>query len=475
MADREPANAQDVRRVVEERLAALRESPGLHPTTRVEWRGEQLDLPVITMPVELLSYNPDTHRVRAQRSLHPARDRDLTARPFGPDAQAYLHDLLIGDPSDPSKTDPTFEALKENLHEHGQTDPGIVTRAGVLINGNTRCAALRELGIPHIQVGVLPGDAALQDTQSIELSLQLRKDFKREYSFMNFLLAIDERLAAGRPAVEVQSDFRIKAKTFDQSIWILQLVRDAIERSRPEGGSEAIGLRFVDFETHEGKLKELYTAYMALKAKSPDEAEALKEQRLLAIAMNKSKTDIRWIEQDFAERYVAALLPAVATTEPAGIPIPGTSVVAAGPSGRVVALGSLTTQVLRSRAVIDASPGLIDPATAAAAQKEWTRVGDILDDGITRAGKTGRIQKKKVAPVERLSDMNDLLELALVAISDARATNTFNIEDLDDVLVETRRLVRTLAQLSIRDAEVGDDQEGVAWLRTAARIPDRPA
>ena len=132
MADREPANAQDVRRVVEEQLAALRDSPGLHPTTRVEWRGEQLDLPVITMPVELLSYNPDTHRVRAQRSLHPSRDRDLTARPFGPDAQAYLHDLLIGDPSDPSKTDPTFEALKENLHEHGQTDPGIVNSSGGL-------------------------------------------------------------------------------------------------------------------------------------------------------------------------------------------------------------------------------------------------------------------------------------------------------------------------------------------------------
>ena len=37
--------------------------------------------------------------------------------------------------------------------------------------------------------------------------------------------------AAARPATEVQSDFRIKPKTFDQSIWILQLVRDAIERS----------------------------------------------------------------------------------------------------------------------------------------------------------------------------------------------------------------------------------------------------
>ena len=43
----EPANAQDVRRVVEERLAALRESRGFTQRPVLNGRGEQLDLPVI--------------------------------------------------------------------------------------------------------------------------------------------------------------------------------------------------------------------------------------------------------------------------------------------------------------------------------------------------------------------------------------------------------------------------------------------
>src|SRR4051812_33967596 len=120
MPELRPLNADDVRRVVEERLAALDGSSGIQETVTVEWRGQQRALPVISMPVELLSYNPATHRVRAQRSLDPARDRDLEDEPYGVAGQAYLHHLLMGDPADPSKTDPTFDALKEDLRKHGQ-------------------------------------------------------------------------------------------------------------------------------------------------------------------------------------------------------------------------------------------------------------------------------------------------------------------------------------------------------------------
>src|ERR1017187_4321629 len=127
------------------------------------------------MPVDLLHYNPDTHRIRAQRSINPALERDLETDPFGESGQNYLHQLLMGDPTDPSKTDQSFTALKDDLREHGQSEPGIITRAGVLINGNTRQAALKELGEKHIRVGVLPPDAGFDDLQSIELSLQLRK------------------------------------------------------------------------------------------------------------------------------------------------------------------------------------------------------------------------------------------------------------------------------------------------------------
>jgi len=465
-----PPNADDVRRVVDERLAALDSSSGIQETATVEWRGHQRAIPVISMPVDLMSYNPATHRVRAQRSLDPARDRDLDSDPFGAPGQAYLHHLLMGDPADPSKTDPTFDALMEDLRQHGQSEPGIITRSGVLINGNTRRAALKVLGQEHIRVGVLPPDAGHEDLQSIELSLQLRKDHKRDYSFMNFLLALDERVAIGRPAVEIQSDFRIKAATFERSRWILTFVLEAIERSKVAGsGDQQVSMRLVDFESDQGKLEELYRAYRALKAKSPDEAEALREQRLLAIALGKSKTDVRLIEPDFTERYMKSVLPSPSAEPAVGLKIPGTSITAAAPSQKVEALRALTNEALQARAV-ELAPGAVSAESLTKANASLRKLETALDGALTQAGKQGRVIKKRFAAADRLSDANEDLELSLAAVADARSTGNFDPDDLDEVLLAFKKNIGKLAQLVTRGPQ--GTGEGFAWLRAAASLPD---
>ena len=79
MPSQNPPNAENVQRVVEERLHALDTQNGLQETVTIEWRGTTKTVPVITMPTDLLFYNPDTHRVRAQRSMDPARDEELKA------------------------------------------------------------------------------------------------------------------------------------------------------------------------------------------------------------------------------------------------------------------------------------------------------------------------------------------------------------------------------------------------------------
>jgi hypothetical protein len=465
-----PPNAADVRELVEERLAALSGHQGFKETTTVEWRGQLLPIPVITMPVDLLSYNPSTHRVRAQRSLDATRDLDLGSDPFGMAGQAYLHHLLMGDPTDPSKVDGDFQALEADLREHGQSDPGIITRSGVLVNGNTRRAALKQLGQANMRVGVLPPDAGHEDLQVIELSLQLRKDHKRDYSFMNFLLAIDERLKAGRPAAEIQSDFRIQAGTLERSRWILDFVREAIQRSKVDvGGGQPAALRLVDFETHQGKLEELYRSYTALKGKSPDEAEALREQRLLAIALGKSKTDLRLIEPDFADRYMKGYVPTPPSgaSHAEGVRIPGTKITAAGPSQRVQALRALTTSVLQARAVEMAKGAT--PAAATAATASLRDIDTALDKALEQAGKQGRVIKRRFAPADRLTDANDDLDLCVLAVAQARATNNFDAGDLDEQLVTLKNTLIKLAQQVCRDSST--QSEGVAWLRDVARLP----
>ena len=372
MPTKNPPKADQVRSVVEERLHALEAIKGAQETVAIEWRGEPNHvIQVISMPVDLLQFNPDTHRIRAQRSMDPGLERELVNNPFGEAAQNYLHQLLVGDPTDPSKIDSTFTALKDDLGKHGQNQPGIITRSGVLINGNTRQAALKELGVKNIRVGVLPPDAGHDDIQSVELSLQLRKDHRRDYSFMNFLLAVEEREAAGELAANIQADFHIKATTYERSRWILQFVRDAIDRSRVKtANGEALAMRLVDFESHQGKLEELYRSYMALRAKSPDQAESLREQRLLALVLNKSKTDLRFIEPDFAQRYMKNALAEVPSTTTTRAKIPGTTITVPGPSQEVQALRDFTTKVLRAKSVA------IDPGVAA--PEEVTKANEFL-------------------------------------------------------------------------------------------------
>jgi ParB-like chromosome segregation protein Spo0J len=466
MPVRTPPNAADVRKVVEERLAALKNFSGIQETVTVEWRGDQLHIPVISMPVELLHYNPDTHRIRAQRSINPALEQDLETEPYGASAQGYLHQLLKGDPTDPSQVDPSFIALREDLQEHGQSEPGIISRSGVLINGNTRRAALKDLGQNNIRVGVLPPDAGHEDIQSIELSLQLRKDHKRDYSFMNFLLAIDERVASGKLPAVIQDDFRIKATTFERSRWILDLVRDALDRSKVAGAHDkGLSLRLSDFETHQGKLEELYRSYIVLKRKSPDDAEALREQRLLALVLDKSKTDLRLIEPNFVKQYMPQHLPSAAPAP--GRKIPGTTITSPGPSQEVQALRQLTTRALQAKSIQSASRDAL-PTDVANAADVLGKLNESMIKALDHAGKQVRIVKKQLAAAVRVSDACEDLALAIEAVANARSTNNFDAEDLEEALGSLRSNLEKLSAIIVRGSD--SESEATTWLRAIGKL-----
>jgi hypothetical protein len=462
MPHRVPPNHLDVRRIIEERLRALDDHKGApRESVTVEWRGAQVPVPVISMPVNLLYYNPDTHRIRAQKSIEPEKERELNADPYGASAQAYLHKLLAGDPSDPSKVDPSFVALKEDLEEHGQNEPGIITRAGVLINGNTRQAALKDLGQPNIRVAVLPSDASHDDVKAVELSLQLRKDHRRDYSFMNFLLAIDESVREGTPKEKILTQFRIREKNFERARWILQFVNEAIERSRI---APAHSLRLIDFERHQGKLEELYAKYTDLKEQAPDDAELLREQRLMAIVLDKSKTDLRLIDPGFMRSYMKGTMPEPdrAKDRQADVRLPGTSISVPGDSPEVKGLRDFVTRVLQFKAAI-ISPEHASASGVEEADRFLGKLNQELEDALGLAGKQVRVKKRQLAPAERISDACDDLELAAAAIADARATSNFDAAAIEDAIINLKAQLIRLAHNVTRGAD--NHADGVAWLR----------
>lgn len=461
-----PPKGEEIQAVIRKRLDQAMREDGAKVT--IDWRGQPRHLYVISMPVDMLYFNPDTHRIRAQRTLDPVRDQAIQTDPWGEAAQLYLHDLLKKRPSNPDQIDPDYTALMDELDDAGQREPGIVSPNGILVDGNTRAAALADLGLQEIRVGVLPEDTDRKDINNVELSLQLRKDRRREYSYINRLIAIDEELERGRSEADVARDFNIKPTTLQRDRWVYRLILGAIDRSQTADGAT---LKLIDFEQHQEKLRELHRDYTHLSRTDPDAAKRLMHTRLAMVLLDYPKTSLRLAEEDFHSRYLETRLPAdlrpdSAAPEPVGVPgipeatLPPTSSTSAKAE-------ALTNQLLRAKAVArdgnGATPGDVTDASALIKQAR-----DTFDVAVKLAGQNAELVKRQTAVPERLTDAADYVTQCANEFAEARAKRALDEEAFDDALIVLREGLANLARQAGRAFPAPGD--GVAWLLEAARI-----
>ncbi|MBQ0999369.1 transcriptional regulator [Streptomyces nigra] len=460
-----PPEGEKIRSLVDERLKQAMAEDGAKIT--VEWRGEQKHLHVISMPVDMLYFNPDTHRIRAQRTLDPERNRVLEEEPWSEAGQTYLHDLLRCRPSNPNQKDPDYTALQDELDDVGQREPGIISPDGILVDGNTRCAALRDLGIRDIRVGVLPPDTSRRDINNVELALQLRRDKRREYSYINRLIAIEDELADGRREEDVARDFNIKKTTLQQDRWVYQLINDAIDRSRTASGAT---LRLVDFEDHQEKLRELHRDYTKLAKTDPDAAELLKESRLAMVVLNYAKTSVRLAEADFHSRYLEERLPdelRPAAQESAAVSIPGLAGVAIPDATTTVkTTRALTDSLLQAKAAAQ-SGGSLDAGSVAKADALIKTARKTFDAAVKLAGANAELQKRQVAVPERLTDAADYVNQCAAEFAEAKTKRALDEDAFDDALLTLKASLTRLAKQAGRTFSSPGD--GVAWLLDSTR------
>ncbi|MCD0443965.1 transcriptional regulator [Glycomyces sp. A-F 0318] len=460
-----PAQGDKIRAIAEERQKQARQEDGAKIT--VPWRGgEEKHLYVIAVPVNLLYFNPDTHRVRAQRTLDPKRDDVLDADPWGEEAQDYLHHLLRCKPSDPDKVDPDYTALKEELEAFDQREPGIITPDGVLVDGNTRCAALKDLGREYIRVGVLPEDTSSDDINNVELRIQLRRDKRREYSYINQLMAIEDELRKGRKEDDVAKDFNIKVKTLQLDRQVYKMIIDVIERSEAPDGSR---LRLVDFEDQQEKLRELQRDYSKLAKSNPQEAEQLKESRLAALFLSFPKTSMRLVEPDFYDRYLARNLPDELRPQdeaPETVAVPGLDgVEVQGDSPQVKKVRSLTDQVLRDLAATRSVSS--DQKAAARARGRLDKADKVFATAAKLAGQNEQLRKRQIAVPDRITDAADYIRQCEAEFAEAKAKGVLDEDALDDALIVLRDELARLAKHAARAFDTPGD--GVQWLLDSAR------
>ena len=283
--------------------------PKEHEVVRLpDTRGEAVLAHVINMNVGDVLLNPHSHRVRAQLEDDPEWS-SLRDDPFSERAQNVIQRHVI-DARDPDE----FVALKESLVREGQTDPGVMTEKGVLVNANTRAAALRELEDPslqYIRVAVLPDTFDNAEISLLELRLQMQRELKVDYTLTNELIFIEE-LANERhfPLTQIAREMRIypenerkAANEVERRLKMLDLIR--LMQQIP---SEPIKLTFFDGLKLE-QMRGLLSAYESAMGRSESEAQELLRNFLLSAAAGViSVHQIRQIDAPFMRDYMVPQL-----------------------------------------------------------------------------------------------------------------------------------------------------------------------
>lgn len=261
------------------------------------WPRTERELPLVDLEVGWVRFSTLNHRTKAEqkREIHETGQLDLfRADPLGDVAQLAQFKILSNQIN--------FNELKLDLADRGQQEHAVVTAEGVLINGNRRAAALRSLlnddnnlGCRYIRCLVLPTDATPSEMLQLETELQVAKDFKQDYSWVNQALLIEELYESyGRDFGRVATLMHRKAKEIREDYEKIQQLNQLVALSQ--------GQRLhVDFEPNESAFNELA---QYIRNKNDNEREAVRAVYFLGTLTGVNYRDLRHLRRADAEVLV---------------------------------------------------------------------------------------------------------------------------------------------------------------------------
>lgn len=296
-------NEIERRQKIEELLAAWEKAPrDERETLTVPWQDGRKLRPVVKLPLDFVVLNPRSHRIQSQLESNLVGRAIVERDRFTDEAQRIIANLLRTPKDD-------YEEFKANIAEEGQRDPGIITQLGLLVNANRRAVTLRDLN-PHgyIRVAVLPEGADEKEISTLELKLQIQKDFRLDYTFTNLLLFVEDMKgshnfsdedvarALNYAASSDKKALREGAKQVQQHTRILAMIRMLQRRSDGQ-------LPLTFFDDKRQLLIDLDGRYESLKSTDPDEAERVREARFVAVLAGADYRPTRSLTGDTIEDY----------------------------------------------------------------------------------------------------------------------------------------------------------------------------
>lgn len=412
----------------QERAAFVAARDVLNKVSLPAWPRDNKDLDLIQLEVDWVRFSTLNHRTKAEqlRAVAVAENPDLfTADPLGPEAQEAQYLIL--------QTQDGFSDLKADLRERGQQDPAIVTADGILINGNRRTAALRNLFVEddvpsarYVKCLVLPADATSAELVDLETELQIARDFKQDYAWINEALLIEELYERenrdfGRVATRMHRDIADVRSLYDK----LQHVHQIVALSQ---GAKL----HIDFNENESAFDELAKH---VKNKPAPEAEAVRSVYFLGTLANVNYRKLRHLRRPDAAALVRRELEAD----------PSLSVIMSGLESETV---PTEVDVLDDVLGDDLKPGPLNSVLSFLAQRrldesvsvsetEAVIAKELLEtvqSAVTAAAEEAeedqRDQTALTAPLVRMDKAIAEIERALAALPRARAFNEFDEPEL---------------------------------------------
>ncbi|WP_414660168.1 ParB N-terminal domain-containing protein [Horticoccus sp. 23ND18S-11] len=265
------------------------------------WPRETRELPSVELDVDWVRFSTLNHRTKAEqlREIARATQPDLfSGDPLGKAAQDAQYRILIDQAG--------FDELKADLAERRQQEPAVITADGVLINGNRRAAALRSLlhdennlDGRYIRCLVLPEDATPAEIIRLEAELQVAKDFKEAYSWVNQALLIEELYNDnGRKFEIVAAMMHRQVKDIISDYEKIQQVNQLVDLSNGRW-------LHVDFEPNESAFDELA---QYIRNKNDDEKDLVRSVYFLGTLTGVNYRELRHLRRPDCQTLVEAEL-----------------------------------------------------------------------------------------------------------------------------------------------------------------------
>ena len=188
-----------------DQITALSAKPvgGEQPTFDV-YEGQRIMLPVIKLPIDVPVYRMSNARTQTEQLAYIAEFKKpgnfFDTGQDNEEAQQAQHNILKGFAH---ASIGSIKPIIEELERTKQTEPIMLTPSGVVVNGNRRLAAMRELygdrkvdfpTFAEVECMILP-PLTEDQIDDIETRLQERPETKLPYGWINEALKIRRQLA----------------------------------------------------------------------------------------------------------------------------------------------------------------------------------------------------------------------------------------------------------------------------------------